>query len=72
MTSRTRPWSVKRLFRFPFRSRADVRSDVAEEFAFHLDMRTDELVRTGLTATEAWSRGSRSRRSSSRASGSTA
>jgi len=53
MTSRTRPWSVKRLFRFPFRSRAEVRSDVAEEFAFHLDMRTDELVREGLTATEA-------------------
>ena len=56
MSSRTRPWSVKRLFRFPFRSRAEIRADVAEEFAFHLDMRTDELVREGLTASEARAR----------------
>jgi hypothetical protein len=48
-----RPWSVKRLFRFPWRSPAEIRTDVADEFAFHLDMRTDELVREGLTATEA-------------------
>ena len=53
MSRRLRPWSVKRLFRFPFRSRADVRTDIAEEFGFHLDMRTDELVREGLNRGEA-------------------
>lgn len=47
MSDRTRPWNVKRIFRDPFRSRAGVRADIAEEFAFHLDMRTDELVREG-------------------------
>jgi predicted permease len=44
-----RPWGVKRLFRLPNRSREDVRADITEEFAFHLDMRTDELVREGKT-----------------------
>jgi predicted permease len=48
-----RPWNVKRLFRFPFRSRDEVRSDIAEEFAFHLDMRSDELVRQGMSAVDA-------------------
>ena len=38
----------KRLFRFPFRRREDVRSDILEEFAFHLEMRTEELIRLGL------------------------
>ncbi|HUE85723.1 MAG TPA: ABC transporter permease [Vicinamibacterales bacterium] len=48
-----RPWNVKRLFRFPFRSRAAVREDIAEEFSFHLDMRTDELKREGKPAADA-------------------
>jgi predicted permease len=39
---------MKTLFRFPFRSRDEVRSDVEDEFAFHLDMRTADLVREGL------------------------
>jgi predicted permease len=47
---------VKRLFRFPLRTRAAVREDVHEEFGFHLDMRTDELIRSGLTPAEARAR----------------
>jgi hypothetical protein len=30
-----------------------VRDEVHEEFDFHLDMRTDELIRSGLTKTDA-------------------
>lgn len=48
-----RPWGVKRLFRFPSRTSADVRADVVEEFAFHLDMRIEELRRSGLSETAA-------------------
>lgn len=48
-----RPWNVKRLFRFPSRTREVVRADIDEEFAFHLDMRTDELMRGGLSEAEA-------------------
>ena len=48
-----RPWHVKRLFRYPFRSRAVVRADIAEEFAFHLDMRTDQLMREGMSTHDA-------------------
>src|SRR5262245_61718248 len=44
-----RPHGVKRLFSFPFRSRRDVRDDVRDEFLFHLDMRTDEPRREGLS-----------------------
>ena len=40
---------VKRLFRFPSRTREDVREDIQEEFQFHLDTRTVELVRSGMT-----------------------
>ena len=50
---RMRPRGVKRLFAFPFRTRTDVRTDVNEEFAFHLDMRTEELVRLGQPEAEA-------------------
>ena len=45
--------TVKRLFSFPRRSPADVRGDVGEEFQFHLDARTADLVRGGLTDAEA-------------------
>jgi len=44
---------VKQVFRFPFRRREDVRDDIREEFQFHLDMRTEELVRFGLDEAEA-------------------
>jgi putative ABC transport system permease protein len=48
-----RPWGIKRLFRHSTRTRDEVRSDIADEFSFHLDMRTDELVRAGLTRDDA-------------------
>jgi predicted permease len=48
-----RPRGVKRLFAFPFRTRADVRTEVRDEFAFHLDMRTEELVALGQPEVEA-------------------
>jgi predicted permease len=53
MPRRIRPPSAKRLFRFVRRSPNDVRDDVQEEFAFHLEMRVDDLVAQGLTASEA-------------------
>src|SRR3954447_8113973 len=43
-----KPRDVKRLFGFPTRSRDDVRSEIAEEFRFHLDMRIEELTRAGV------------------------
>ena len=46
-------WGIKRLFRFPTRTREDVRADIADELAFHLDMRTEALVREGLPEAEA-------------------
>jgi hypothetical protein len=48
-----RPWGVKQLFRHPARTADDVRADVGEEFAFHLDMRTEALVRDGMTRADA-------------------
>ena len=53
MPRRIRPPSARRLFRFVRRSPNDVRDDVQEEFAFHLEMRVDDLVAQGLTAVEA-------------------
>ena len=44
---------IKRVFRFPFRRREDVRCDISEEFEFHLDMRTDALMRLGLDERQA-------------------
>jgi predicted permease len=44
-----KPWGIKRLFQHVSRTREEVRSDIADEFAFHLDMRTDELVSEGLS-----------------------
>jgi predicted permease len=43
----------KRAFNFPSKTRAGVRADVREEFQFHLDMRTAELVAGGLSEGEA-------------------
>src|SRR5262245_25468961 len=43
-----RPTGIRRLFRFPSRSRDDVRDDVRDEFAFHLDMRTRDLMASGI------------------------
>ncbi|MEX2528598.1 MAG: ABC transporter permease [Gemmatimonadota bacterium] len=43
----------RRLFHFPWRSREQIRTDVDEEIRFHLDMRVEELVRRGHSASEA-------------------
>jgi putative ABC transport system permease protein len=43
----------RRLFRFSSRSAGDVRADVREEVRFHLDMRTAELVRSGVPESQA-------------------
>jgi predicted permease len=67
---RIRPPSAKRLFRFTDRSPRDVRRDVDDEFAFHLDMRADELVRQGVPEKDA--RAQASREFGDRARGATA
>ncbi len=59
MAKRIRPSSAKRLFRFAERSRHDISRDVEDEFAFHLDMRVDDLVRQGLPQAEARAQASR-------------
>jgi predicted permease len=48
-----KPRGIRRLFRFPSRSSRDVRKDVSEELAFHLDMRTERLIEEGLPADRA-------------------
>ena len=48
-----RPWHIKRLFRLPNRTRDEIRRDVSDEFAFHLDMRMEELTREGMSAADA-------------------
>jgi len=44
---------LRRLIRFPWRSRKRIRRDIDDEFQFHLDMRVAELVARGLTPDEA-------------------
>ena len=51
-----RPWGVRRLFRFPSRTRDEVRRDIREEFQFHLDMRVEALVRAGMSEAAARAR----------------
>jgi predicted permease len=53
MTRRIRPPGTKRLFRFVARSADDIRTEVDEEFAFHLDMRIEDLVDSGLAEADA-------------------
>jgi predicted permease len=48
-----RPPGVRRLFRYISRASADVHADVAEELAFHVDMRASALMKDGLSAAEA-------------------
>ena len=48
-----RPRAVKRLFAFSTRTRDEVRTDIRDEFQFHLDMRVDELMRDGLSEADA-------------------
>lgn len=44
---------MKQRFRFSFRTREDVRSDIEDEFAVHLEMRVEDLIRDGLDPAEA-------------------
>jgi predicted permease len=45
---------IRRVFRFPWRTRRSLESDFEEELRFHLDMRAEELAtRRGLTPAEA-------------------
>jgi predicted permease len=39
-----------RLFRLPWRSSRQIRSDIDDELAFHVDERADALIATGMTA----------------------
>ena len=48
-----RPWGIKRLFSFPSRTRDEVRADVDDELAFHIEMRSTALEQEGLNRREA-------------------
>ncbi len=41
--------SHKRVFRFPWRTDNDVTQDVADELQFHIEMRVEELIESGLS-----------------------
>lgn len=43
----------KRLFRWPWRTRDQIRADLEEEFALHADLRCDELIARGVPVEEA-------------------
>ena len=45
--------SVKRLFRFPTRSRHELATDARDEAQFHVDMRAEDLRHRGLTEADA-------------------
>src|SRR6476646_8800980 len=53
MTQPNRPGGTKRVFRFLKRSIDDVGTDVRDEFAFHLEMRVEDLRREGLAESAA-------------------
>ncbi|HEV8216286.1 MAG TPA: permease prefix domain 1-containing protein, partial [Gemmatimonadaceae bacterium] len=44
---------MRRFFRFPWRTRQQIRVDVDDELSFHLDMRIDALVAAGLSPDQA-------------------
>ncbi len=44
---------IRRLFRFSSRTKTDIRTDIHDEFRFHLDMRIADLMRDGLTESQA-------------------
>ncbi len=44
------PNRFPRAFRFPWRSGREIRQDIEDELAFHLEARTADLIATGLTA----------------------
>jgi putative ABC transport system permease protein len=63
-----RPSGIRRLFRFPSRSRTDVRNDVQDEMAFHIESRGADLIAAGLDPKEARDRARREFGDMSRAS----
>ena len=48
-----RPHGTKKIFRHPDRSAADVRVDVNDEVGFHIDMRTEDLMKDGTSEEDA-------------------
>jgi len=48
-----KPGGVKRWFRFPSRTRDDIRADVDDEIQFQIDMRTEDLRRSGMSERDA-------------------
>jgi len=50
---------MRRIFQFLRRSPSHLREDVDTEVRFHLDARADELIRAGLTETQAWAQARR-------------
>ena len=44
---------MRRFFRLPWRTRQQIRTDVDDELAFHLDMRIDALVAAGISRDQA-------------------
>ena len=48
-----RPWTVRRLFGFPTRNADEVRRDIDDEIAFHLEMRAGELMQDGWSEADA-------------------
>jgi predicted permease len=44
---------IRRLFRFPSRTKTDIRTDIDDELRFHLDMRIADLIRDGLAEHDA-------------------
>ncbi|MFI5233626.1 MAG: permease prefix domain 1-containing protein, partial [Gemmatimonadales bacterium] len=43
----------RRLFKFPWRTARDIRTDVDDELRFHIEERTSALVASGLTPDDA-------------------
>ena len=41
------PPGIRRMFRFPWRTRTQIAHDVDDELRFHLDMQIEELVARG-------------------------
>ena len=48
-----RPDGIRRLFRFPSRNTRDIHNDVRDEVAFHLEMRTKDLIAEGSSPQDA-------------------
>jgi predicted permease len=54
-----RPRGTKRLFRFTSRTAGEIHGDIADEMAFHIEMRVETLRREGLSEADARTQASR-------------